>query len=156
MLAGAAIALWVNLSCVHIDPRTSPEADAVPILEAQTRGSRLLVWFDWGEYAIWHLGPRMKVSIDGRRETVYSARVQDAHLRFFFDAPGGSGLARELQADYVWIPQSLPAARRLRADGWVPLYEGPVSVIFARAELASGATVSGARQAPARRCFPRR
>ncbi len=153
MLAGAAIALWINVSCVHLDPRTSPEADAVSVLKRQTGGGRLLVWFDWGEYAIWHLGPGTRVSIDGRRETVYSARVQEAHLRFFFDAPGGASLPREIQADYVWIPHSLPSARRLRADGWMPLYEGSKSVIFARPGLASGAVTAGA-QPPARRCFP--
>ena len=155
LLAGGAIALRLNVSCVRIDARTSPEPEAVAVLTRQPGDARLLVWFDWGEYAIWHLGPRMRVSIDGRRETVYSGRLQDAHLRFFFDAPGGAGLAREIQADYVWIPRDLPAARRLRADGWPVLFEGEKSVILARAGVA-GSAASAARHAVTARCFPDR
>ena len=32
----------------------------------------MTVDFDWGEYVIWHLGPQVRVSVDGRRETVYA------------------------------------------------------------------------------------
>lgn len=153
MMAGALVALAVNVLCVRIDPRATPEAEAVTVLKSQTGGSRLLVWFDWGEYAIWHLGPAMRVSTDGRRETVYSARVQERHLRFFFDAPGGAGLPRELDADYVWIPRHLPAARRLSADGWTLLYEGGKSAIFGRAGVPQ-AKRTATTASPNGRCFP--
>jgi hypothetical protein len=75
----------------------------------------------------------MKVSIDGRRETVYSTGVRNRHLRFYFNLPGAATLPRELDADYVWIPRSLPAAWQLRKDPeWAPVYEGQKSVIFGR------------------------
>ena len=38
--------------------------------------------FDWGEYVLWHLSPQIKVSIDGRRETVYSDPIYAENLRF--------------------------------------------------------------------------
>ena len=114
--------------------RIMPAPGAVAFLNTQPPGGgRVLVWFDWGEYAIWHLAPRMRVSIDGRRETTYSASLQDRHLRFYFDAPGGSTLATDLAADYIWIPTSAPAARRLDAAGWQRLYQDSDSVIFGRA-----------------------
>jgi len=134
-IAFAASLSAANAMQVRIDPRHTPETDAVEFLRSQPGSQRLLVWFDWGEYAIWHLSPAMRVSIDGRRETVYSSRVQDEHLRFFFDAPGGAALPYTLAADYIWIPRELPAARRLDAEGWRKCYEGPTSVIFARAGL---------------------
>ena len=134
----------VNIACIRIDRRTAPEPQAVRALKAQSAGNRLLVWFDWGQYAIWHLAPSMKVSIDGRRETVYSADLQTRHLRFFFDAPGGADLATAIAADYVWIPAALPAARQLTSRGWTRVYEGEQSVIFARPGLTWTKTSSGA------------
>ncbi|HYM22526.1 MAG TPA: hypothetical protein VEU08_04945 [Vicinamibacterales bacterium] len=153
MIAAAAAATGVNAACLSIDARTAPEPDAERVLKSQSDGSRLLVWFDWGEYAIWHLSPAMRVSVDGRRETVYSASVQDRHLRFFFDAPGAGDLPREIGADYVWIPAWVPAARRLRSSPWTVLYDGPTSVIFARPGLRLNRTAPAA-PASSRRCFP--
>ena len=134
-VATAASALFItsiNLTHLRIDPRWTPEAGAVSFLNAQPAGQRVLIWFDWGGYALWHLAPRMRISMDGRRETVYSPDLQDRHLRFYFDAPGGASLPTDLAADYVWIPRTLPAARRLDTDGWRRLYEGEQSVIFGR------------------------
>ena len=153
MIIGGLIAIAVSVACIRIDPRTAPEAEAVNVLKHQRGGNRLLVWFDWGEYAIWHLAPSMRVSTDGRRETVYSASLQNRHLRFFFDAPGGADLVREIGADYVWIPATVPAARRLRSDGWNALYEGQTSVIFERPGIGSSA-VMPLPTAPELRCFP--
>jgi len=155
MMVGALTAIAINVTCISIDSRTTPEPQAVTVLKNQRDGQRLLVWFDWGEYAIWHLSPALRVSIDGRRETVYSAAVQNRHLRFFFDAPGAADLPREIGADYVWMPPSLPAARRLRSSDWTVLYDGPSSVIFARPGLRL-IRVAGGDPAPARRCFPGR
>jgi hypothetical protein len=153
MIVAALTAIAVNVACISIDTRNAPEADAVSVLKNARDGNRLLVWFDWGEYAIWHLSPAMRVSIDGRRETVYSASMQNRHLRFFFDAPGGSDLPREIGADYVWIPAWLPAARRLRTSDWSVLFDGPTSVIFARPGLRPN-RMTAAIPTPARRCFP--
>jgi hypothetical protein len=55
---------------------------AVQILEySQTKGN-LAVYFGWGEYCIWHLFPNWKVSVDGRRETVYPSDVYQTTVRF--------------------------------------------------------------------------
>jgi len=114
-----------------------PEPDAVRLLNRQPAGKRVLVWFNWGEYAIWHLSPRMQVSIDGRRETVYSDHLQTRHFDFYFDRPGGANLPEDLRADYIWLPRVLPAVGRLRSDGrWTAIYDGGQSVIFERAGLA--------------------
>jgi hypothetical protein len=151
----AILVIGVNLAHLRIDPRVTPEREAVAFLKRQPHGGRLLVWFDWGEYAIWHLSPGMRVSIDGRRETVYSAGLQDRHLRFYFDAPGGAALPRDLAADYVWIPRTLPAARQLAAaDGWQRLYEGDQSVIFGRTGLEYPQAPVMLTAVPAPRVFP--
>src|SRR6185503_13838357 len=61
---------------------------AASFLRENQATGRLVVWFDWGEYVSWHFGPALKVSMDGRRETVYSAAMLQAHNAFFRNEPG--------------------------------------------------------------------
>ncbi len=147
----------VNAASVRIDPRHVPEAAAVEFLRAHARPARVLVWFNWGQYAIWHLPRGMRVSIDGRRETVYSDSLQDRHLQFYFDLPGGAALPRELNADYIWIPRWLPATRKLRMRGeWDLVYEGAQSTIFERAGVNSPRTSAAHIESAGWRLFPGR
>src|SRR4029079_8387051 len=69
-----------NFKCIEVQDTFAPEPEAV--LSAKLNGlqGRMLTFFDWGEYAIWHLGPEVKVSMDGRRETVYSDDVIARHF----------------------------------------------------------------------------
>jgi len=128
--------IYNNFGQVRLDPASMPEPQAVAILNREAVGKRVLVWFTWGEYAIWHLSPRMQVSIDGRRETVYSDALATRHFDFYFDRHDGATLPHDLRADYIWIPRILPVVHRLRTDShWTPIYEGEQSVIFERAGL---------------------
>jgi hypothetical protein len=89
-----------------------PDRDAARVLDAAPPG-RIVTFFNWGEYAIWHFGPRLRVSMDGRRETVYS----DTRLLEHDAIVRGTELAfttlAEWQAEYVWLP--LPRSARTRA-----------------------------------------
>jgi hypothetical protein len=143
LLVGTAVGVMAvafvrnNLWQLRLDSASMPEAQAISALADQPGRKRVLVWFNWGEYAIWHLPSRMQVSIDGRRETVYSDRLQTRHFDFFYDRPGGAALPDDLAADYIWIPRVLPVAQRLHSDPhWFTLYEGDQSVIFARSGIA--------------------
>jgi len=161
LIAGAVRYMAAAASCIQIDPRTTAHPGAVEFLKRTGASGRLLVWFNWGQYALWHLAPELRVSMDGRRETVYSASMQDRHLRFYFDAPGGAALASELGADYVWLPSDLPAVKRLTDEGWPRVFEGDGSVVFAEPSRASAGLASSEGDPPvselaaaARRCFP--
>jgi hypothetical protein len=149
--------IYNNFWQVRLSAESTPEAEAVAVLNQQRVGTRVLVWFTWGEYAIWHLSPRMQVSIDGRRETVYSERVATRHFDFYFDRHGGATLPNDLRADYIWVPRILPAVNRLRADSsWTVIYDGEQSVIFKRSGLSpdrqSNPVVAAAATTP--RFFP--
>jgi hypothetical protein len=94
----------------------------------------MAVPFDWGEYVIWHLGPDLKVSIDGRRETVYP---DDRYRESRDFALGAEGWDRLLKigptTDLVLLPNGSPVVALLsRASGWLPLYRDTFCVIFAR------------------------
>jgi hypothetical protein len=135
-LLSAGVAISRHAKCVTLagadesDP-WAPEAEGITFFQINQLRGRLLTYFDYGELAIWHLAPRLRVSYDGRRETVYSAEVQTNHLRFYFGVRDTS-YARILKADYVWLPRRLPVNAALDRDGWVRIFEGPRSVIYAR------------------------
>jgi len=126
----------------------TPEPEAVLFMSANALSGRMVTWFDYGQYAIWHLAPEVQVSYDGRRETVYSERVRHAHQQFY---AGDAAYARRIQGDYVWIPRTLPVVRRLLDEGWVAIFEGPRSVVLA-AKSNPGVTRHSAFTGP--RCFP--
>jgi hypothetical protein len=140
------------LSCIELD-RVSflPESGAVAFARANHLRGRVLTFFDWGEYAIWHLWPDIQVSIDGRRETVYSASQIDRHLRIYSDRATDAEI-RDLDADYVWLPRNLQVVNRFSRLNWHVIYTGGVSVILARSP---GQQFQQAPAAPEqRRCFP--
>jgi hypothetical protein len=124
------------------------------VREHQLKG-RMVTFFDWGQYAIWHKPPGLRVSMDGRRETVYTDRTVDLHLDMYLALQDGLPYLDSLHADYVWVPRELPLAETLsRSALWRPVYRSGRSVIFARPGLAP---VNGAiEEGPDAncRCFP--
>jgi hypothetical protein len=158
-VCGAALVIAAGLSSLALSrsmiclpaasPPVSPEAAAVSYIQrAQLRG-RVVMWFDWGLYAIWHVGDRLSVSIDNRRETVYSADVVNRHIAFYEGRD--DQYPDELRADYVWLPAAMPVVQNLRHRGWRPLFEGPRSIIMSR----SDARAETSRvPAPRGACFP--
>ena len=108
---------------------------AASFLRENKATGRLVVWFDWGEYVSWHFGPALKVSMDGRRETVYSAAMLQAHNAFFRNEPAARAFLERLSPDYVWLPKSLPVSARISDWGWMPIFETATSTVWARGHL---------------------
>jgi len=89
--------------------------------------------FDWGEYVLWHLGPQVKVSVDGRRETVYSDEVYAQNLRFVRGEGNWDALLTTCPTDMALVRANGPADNLLRLKpGWDLVYEDPVSALFVR------------------------
>ena len=138
-------------TCIgFFDPRW-PEPQVVDEIRSRQLTGRMLTYFDWGEYAIWHLHPAVKVSMDGRRETVYSDRTVDRHVALYNGAPEGFAYLRELDPDYVWLPRQLPVTGALADQGWTILFDGPRAVLLGKTGSAWPAR-SAALGSP--RCFP--
>ena len=115
---GAAVAPATRaLACIPLRGEWIPDLRTAPYLHGAS--GRLLTTFDWGEYAIWHFGPRLKVSIDGRRETVYSDSVVEWHRAFERGEPDAQLVVAKLAPDYVWLRSSRVAAKNwLLANGY--------------------------------------
>jgi hypothetical protein len=139
------------LSCVSMDVPWAPDREADAFIRGQALKGRMITWFNWGEYALWHYGPDLKVSLDGRRETVYSQAFIDAHLALY-DAPEQNlDVLRRLDADYAWLPLDLPLVRALERHGWTAVFSGTRSVVLARAPFANREPVAALS---ATGCFP--
>ena len=140
MLAAVATALGIivgtstsqPLSCIGLDLPWAPERESGAFIATNRLKGRLLTWFDWGQYVIWHFGPDLKVSVDGRRETVYSERFLRLHDELSARPDQNLDLLRSLNADYAWLPVRLPLVKQLDQEGWIRIFNGPISVVFAR------------------------
>jgi len=114
-LRGLAIALFIAtlplavllgrraVSCVPIMGTWTPDLVAMAALKHAGPG-RIVTPFNWGQYAIWHLSPRLRVSMDGRRETVYSDARLRSHEEVLTGAPGGLEELARWQVEYAWLP----------------------------------------------------
>ena len=129
----------------------APESATIDFFKTHATRARVLTWFNWGEYAIWHLGPKLLVSMDGRRETVYSEDFFDAHSRFYADGPDAAAFVRRLAPDFIWLPSDEAVVKTLAKDGWHPVFRGPISTIVGRT---SGPVLRDLHNSNIDRCFP--
>lgn len=89
--------------------------------------------FSWGEYVLWHLGPRVKVSIDGRRETLYSEEIYQQNLHFLFGREHWDEVLSRHPTDMVLVLTGWPAYNLiLLHPGWVVIHKDDASTLFAR------------------------
>jgi len=152
MMVPAARLIGPYATCLTIGGPWVPEPEAGRFIALNQIKGRMLTWFDWGEYAIWHFGPDLRVSIDGRRETVYSDRIIQAHRRFYAADETATAYLRALDPDYIWVPRRVPIAGRLAEQGWVAVFTGTTSIVFAHA--GAGPFQHTGPASIGMRCFP--
>lgn len=131
--AAAVVVCLLNVGSTSFGPSFTIDREAAGALHSVRPTGRMVVYFDWSQYAIWHWGPELQVSYDGRRETVYSGRVIAINDALYRGHADGLEYLDTLEADWIWLPKKLPPVRHLIAnDRWVIWYETDRSVIFAR------------------------
>lgn len=135
VFAGVVIAASVpNFKCIRIDSRSTEfPVKAVALLKQSNVAGNLAVHFDWGEYVLWHLGPQIRVSIDGRRETVYSERSYAENLRFTTGLGNWDSLLRKPETQLALVSKRFPVFNLMQLkSGWTMVYEDPISGLFVR------------------------
>ena len=91
-----------------------------------------------GEYLIWYLGPRVKVMVDGRRETVYPQDIYQQYLNFQSGVNDWDRLLRDHPADVALLERNSVSANLLRLeDNWTLVYQDDVAIILARRRTAA-------------------
>ena len=111
MSLAAGRAIVRGLTCLDLNPESLPEPEATESSGDGLRGN-LLNWFDWGEYIIWQFGPDLKVSIDGRREPLYSDAQLASHYRFYRDEPDAPVFPRAFMRTTSGSQDAFPSSTR--------------------------------------------
>jgi hypothetical protein len=112
-------------------PSNSCPAGAIHFLRQENVRGKLLVPFNYGSYALWHLRGRMRVSMDGRYDLVYTPATYD-QVQNFFQAQGDwRVLLHSPQPNAVLVPVKNPVYAQLQAEpGWTEAYHDATDAIF--------------------------
>jgi hypothetical protein len=106
---------------------------AVRFLKQNGIKGKILIPFDWGEYAIWKLYPDCRVSIDGRFRTVYPEEVLRDHFEAAGDASKLKGLLEKYPPDIILGSQNRLYQQLISTQGrWVHVYSDSTSIVFVR------------------------
>lgn len=106
-----------------------PEA-SIQYLREHEPGGNLATPFNWGQYAIYHLHPKFRVSLDGRYDTVYPI---DTFVDFQLKAYRGvewEKIFRNYGTDFVLVPNDSPLDARLEASPYLRLFEGTRASVY--------------------------
>lgn len=108
---------------------------AVRALSEAGMSGNALVPFNWGEFSIWHLGPELQVSVDGRRETIYSERVLRANLDFFAGRGDWDQILDWAPIDVILIPTRSPVRNLMNRDSaWAVEYQDDLATVMVPTE----------------------
>lgn len=132
--------------CIPIDPSfVRFPARAVGLMSKSGVQGNVATFFDWGEYIIWHLGPDVRVSIDGRRETVYSPESYARNLRFLYGIGEWDAIVNDPRTDMALVDRNQPTYNLMQLKtGWLLIYQDSVSALFARLDSPQASTLRGA------------
>jgi hypothetical protein len=144
---GFMIMAFLGFRGVYVPADEGMPAGAIRVLKDSGVAGNLAVHFDWGEYALWHLGPEMKVSVDGRRETLYSRPVYEENLRFIMGLGRWDDLLEDGRPQAALVSRDFPVFALMRLKpGWSLAYEDSISGLFVR----NGSPLAGALEHAAR------
>jgi hypothetical protein len=131
VMAGAA---FPRLGRIQVDPPVADfPARAVAMMKASGIAGNMATEFNWGEYVLWHLGPRVRVSIDGRRETIYSDAIYRENLDFMLGREHWDRLADRPETELALVDRKRPVFDLMKQKpGWILVYQDTLSALFVR------------------------
>jgi hypothetical protein len=132
----AVAAFWLlpRASLMPLAPPTFYPVEAVDYLERSGATGHLAVPFRWGSYASWRLYPRMKVSMDGRYETVYPDSTFEMNHDFFYrQGADWDRLLRRHRVDYILLERRTTrlTAADLTAHGYRLVWSDATAELWA-------------------------
>ena len=121
----------INLR-ILVDPGFYP-VQTVRYMEANNLKGRLILPFDWGEFAMWHMYPDMLVSIDGRFRTCYPEQVIQDHL-FAFAHPASQWHRLDKYNGDVLLAPNNAFFQELAGTSptWKIIHADPTAILFLR------------------------
>jgi len=165
LLVGAGLFITQSvphLACLRVEPAIggSYPARAIGLIKGSGIRANLAIHFDWGEYAIYHLGPSVKVSVDGRRETAYPHAAYMENQNFMRGVGDWDALLENRDTHLALVTAGSPTFNLMKLKpGWLLIYEDPLAGLFGRDGLAATEAITLTAPPPlpyngAGLCFP--
>jgi hypothetical protein len=123
------------------------EFPVAPVRWLADRGvtGEMITFFDWGEYVIWHLAPGIRVSMDGRRETVYPNEIYQEDQRLLYGVGAWNALLQRGRPELALMSREFAADNLLRlTPEWRVAYEDDRCTLFVRRGSRSDGQLQGA------------
>jgi hypothetical protein len=106
---------------------------AVQIIKNSQVTGNLATEYNWGGYAIWHLSPDIKVSIDGRGKAVYSPDTYTLNMAFLLGLGDWSAILDDYPTDMVLVNDHSPVFNLMKLlPGWVLIYQDYAAALYVR------------------------
>jgi len=106
---------------------------AVNYIKNKNLSGNLLTAFNWGEYLLWNLYPRCRVSLDGRYETVYPDHVSREFFDFTFCRGNWREFLNKYPPDMILVESSSTLYSHLKNESaWKQVYHDSGCALFSR------------------------
>ena len=104
---------------------------AVQFLQSEKIRGNLLVPFNYGSYALWELRGKMRVSMDGRYDLVYTPETYQRVEDFFAAKKGWYDTLTHPTPAAVLVPRSREVYLKLHSDpDWKEAWHDPFDAVF--------------------------
>lgn len=127
---------------------------AISFIDSQNLSGNLLTDYGWGQYAIWHLHPRIRVGFDGRYRTVYPSDVEQKFLDFqalASDSTAVTPMLDDFETDIVLLPANRgPQAYMAQRPDWHLVYRDRQASVYVRDTAPHQELIAQYRLQPAR------
>jgi hypothetical protein len=92
-----------------------------------------MIDFNWGEYALWQLSPRVKVGMDGRRETVFPEKMYAEYVNFYSGVGQWDAVLKDYPTDMVLMQSGSAPVNLLKLSSeWQVVYADKLSTLLVR------------------------
>jgi hypothetical protein len=106
---------------------------AVQIIKESGVSGNLMIDFNWGEYALWQLSPRVKVGMDGRRETVFPEKMYAEYVNFYSGVGQWDAVLKDYPTDMVLMQSGSAPVNLLKLSSeWQVVYADKLSTLLVR------------------------
>jgi hypothetical protein len=140
---GALVVVTIQLTAVTLRyardglairyERAEFPVDAIEFLRAHGVRGNMAVQFEWGGYALMHLGGAARVFLDGRYEAAYPPPVIDDYFAFVEAAPGWTRVLDAYPTQVVVLDRSAPVIPLLDArPDLVRVHADPTAIVYLR------------------------
>lgn len=120
-----------SLPGTTFETKTYYPVSAVDYILEHNLSGRILIYFDWGEYAIWRLYPKCLVALDGRFETVYDENVTKLYFDFIYGKDNWQEFIITYKPDMILIPTRSKIYQLIKGKNqWQQVFMDSGSALF--------------------------